>query len=87
MKPTVLLIRPRPADWTEPSYFCVPPIGLMSIAGVLRANGVHVEILDFHVLWGDREQQALEHLVSRNDLLVVGISAMTVVYYDMPDSA
>jgi anaerobic magnesium-protoporphyrin IX monomethyl ester cyclase len=55
-----------------------PPVSIMSIAGVLKEAGIPVEIVDFHVLWNEREQQALEHILNSDDFLMVGISTMTV---------
>ncbi len=78
MKKTIVLIRPRPADWQARRMETWPPVGLMSMAGVLRRAEIPVEIVDFHVLWDEREQQALDNLRNRDDLLLVGISTMTV---------
>lgn len=55
-----------------------PPVSVMSIAGVLRDAGIAVEIVDFHVLWNEREQQVLDDILRRDDYLLVGISTMTV---------
>lgn len=78
MKANVLLIRPRPTQWDDTdrrrSSF---PIGILSIAGVLRQHGISVEILDFHTVEPENDDLMLQQIVENGNLRLVGFSVMS----------
>ena len=79
MDKKVILIRPNPEDWTEADRLRVgSPSSLLAIASVLQESNVPVEIIDFSVLTKEEEEECLNHLVSRDDMLIVGFSLMSV---------
>jgi len=75
----VILIRANPEDWSEADRIRVgSPSSLMAIASVLKDSNVPVEIVDFSVLTDDEEVECLNNLASRDDVLIVGFSLMSV---------
>ena len=79
MDKKVVLIRPNPEDWTEADRLRVgSPTSLLAIASVLQKSNVPVEIIDFSVLTQEEEEECLNHLVIRDDMLIVGFSLMSV---------
>ena len=79
MTKTVVLIRPNPDDWTEVDRIRVgTPNSLMAISSVLRDVNIPVEILDFSVLNQEEEEEAIESLTTRDDVLLVGFTLMSV---------
>ena len=79
MTKTVVLIRPNPDDWTEVDRIRVgTPNSLMAISSVLREANIPVEILDFSVLNQEEEAEAINNLTSRDDILLVGFTLMSV---------
>ena len=79
MTKTVVLVRPNPDDWTEVDRIRVgTPNSLMAISSVLRDVNIPVEILDFSVLNQEEEEEAIESLIARDDVLLVGFTLMSV---------
>ena len=75
----VVLVRANPEDWSEADRIRVgSPSSLMAIASVLKDSNVPVEIVDFSVLTKDEEVECLNNLASRDDILSVGFSLMSV---------
>ena len=75
----VILIRANPEDWSEADRIRVgSPSSLMAIASVLQDSNVPVEIIEFSVLTKDEEVECLNNLASRDDILIVGFSLMSV---------
>ena len=79
MSKTVILIRANPDDWTEADRIRVgTPNSLMAIGAVLQDVNIPVEIIDFSVLTSEEEAETLDKLASRDDILIVGFSLMSV---------
>lgn len=73
----VLLINPPPSinwDYSKKEYYA-PPIGILSIATVLKNNGFSVKVIDG--VYDPQYTRHAEEYIREEDVLFIGLSAMT----------